>query len=60
MDKMRNKDNVITVRLSQEERDMVDMLKKAPHWLNISEYIRATIRHLYESKKKKDITKNED
>ena len=44
------KTSVITIRLSQDERKMVDILKGEPHWMNISEYIRATIRHIYESK----------
>ena len=45
-----NKISILTVRLGKEEKEMIDILKKAPHWINISEYIRATIRHLYESK----------
>ena len=47
------KTSVITVRLSYDERKMVDTLKGPPHFMNISEYIRATIRHIYESKTSK-------
>ena len=49
----KNKIAILTVRLGPEEKEMLDILKKAPHWINISEYIRATIRHLYESKMNK-------
>lgn len=49
----KNKNSILTVRLGPEEKAMLNVLKGAPHWMNISEYIRATIRHLYESKTNK-------
>lgn len=48
-----NKTFILTVRLRPEEKEMMDILKKAPHWINIAEYIRATIKHLYISKTNK-------
>ena len=48
-----NKSNILTVRLGEEEKQMLNILKGPPHWMNISEYIRATIRHIYESKTNK-------
>lgn len=49
----KNKNAILTVRLGPEEKQMLEVLKGAPHWMNVSEYIRATIRHLYESKTNK-------
>ena len=42
------------VRLTDEEKKMLDELKQSPHFINVAEYIRATIRHLYQSKVKKE------
>jgi Arc/MetJ-type ribon-helix-helix transcriptional regulator len=53
MSEEKNKSNMLTVRLGDEEKRMVDELKNGPHWMNISEYVRATIRHIYESKTNK-------
>ena len=41
---------VLTVRLGKEEEEMIKCLKSSPYFINMSEYIRATIRHFYESK----------
>lgn len=49
----KNKTAILTLRLGPEEKEMVDALKGPPHWMNVSEYLRATIRHLYESKQNK-------
>ena len=41
----------INVRLGEEESEMIEVLRKK-YYINISEYLRATIRHLYQSKTK--------
>lgn len=48
--KKETKTGLVSVRLSKEEDDMVKILKSHPHYINLAEYIRACIHHLYESK----------
>lgn len=47
---MENKPYILTIRLTNEEKEMINVLKGAPHWINISKYIKESIQHLYESK----------
>lgn len=48
-----NKSFILTVRLGKEEEDMVKSLKGHPYYVNMAEYLRATIRHLYDSRTNK-------
>lgn len=48
----------LTIRISKNEKKMIDVLRKK-YFINISEYVRASIKHLYESKVKPEIKKNE-
>ena len=41
---------LLTVRISAEESQMLKELKSGPYFVNISSYIRASIRHLYKQK----------
>jgi len=43
---------MLTVRLGKDEEDMVKYLKEV-HFINISEFVRSTIRQLYDSKNNK-------
>ena len=49
-----NRKEILAVRLSLEEKQMIDTLKGPPYWINIPQYVRDTLKHLYTSK----ITKN--
>lgn len=40
----------LSVSFSKRENDMVDRLRKAPHYTNMSEFIRECIRNLYKEK----------
>ena len=42
----------ITIRVSEEDKKMIQVLRKK-YFINISEYVRASIKHLYDSKTKK-------
>jgi len=42
----------ITIRVSNEDREMIEVLRKK-YFINISEYLRASIKHLYDAKIKK-------
>jgi len=42
----------LSVSFSQEEKDMVETLRKSPYYINMSEFIRECIRKLYEDKTK--------
>lgn len=44
----------IVVRVSEEEFKMAEELRVSPICINISEYIRASIRHLHKIKTKKE------
>jgi Arc/MetJ-type ribon-helix-helix transcriptional regulator len=41
---------ILTVRLGKEEEDMVSTLKGAPYFINMSEFIRESIRHFYDNR----------
>ena len=41
----------ITIRVSSEDKKMIEVLRKK-YFINISEYIRASIKHLYDQKTK--------
>ena len=47
-----NKTHLFTLRLDDSEKKMLDTLKSDPYWVNIAEYLRATIKQLYETKTK--------
>ena len=51
-----NRKEILAVRLSLEEKQMIDTLKGPPYWINIPQYVRDTLKHLYTSK----ITKNKE
>ena len=44
------KGKILTVRLGPEEEDMVETLKGAPYFLNMSKFMREAIRRFYESR----------
>ena len=44
----------LSVSFSQEEKDMVEILRKSPYYINMSEFIRESIRKLYVEKTKKE------
>jgi len=46
------KAKILTVRLGVDEEAMVEELKGYPYFVNISEFIRASIKHFHESKTK--------
>jgi hypothetical protein len=41
---------ILTVRLRAQEIDMVDTLKGSPYFINMSEFIRESIRHYYDNR----------
>ena len=44
---------MLTIRLSDKEKEMTDILRESPYCINISKYIRASIEHLYKVKTSK-------
>ena len=48
--KKKNKGRTINVRIDEEESEMVDTLRSSPHFVNLSEFLRASIRHYYKRK----------
>lgn len=44
---------LMTTRLGIEEWEMVKELKGRPHYVNIAQYIRDSIRHLYQTRTNK-------
>ena len=48
--KPKEKTRILTVRLGQQEITMVDKLKASPYFVNMSEFIRESIRHYYENR----------
>jgi len=46
----KSKNKVLQIRLDEEEQQMVMALKKSPHCLNMSQFIRSSIRHLHEKR----------
>ena len=51
--KGKKKSRHLTVRLGEEEIMMVDALKGSPYFVNVSEYVRASLRHLFEKRTSK-------
>jgi Arc/MetJ-type ribon-helix-helix transcriptional regulator len=47
---VKEKTKLLTVRVGSEEKDMIKALKGSPHFINISEYLRASIHHLYDKR----------
>lgn len=47
---VKEKTKLLTVRVGEEEKAMIKKLKGSPHFINISEYLRASIHHLYNKK----------
>lgn len=45
-----NKTRILTVRLGSQEIEMVDTLKGSPYFLNMSEFIRESIRRYYDNR----------
>jgi Arc/MetJ-type ribon-helix-helix transcriptional regulator len=50
---MANKEKIITLRVGDEEVKMLKDLKGHPFFINISEYLRACIKHLYKTRMSK-------
>jgi len=50
---MDNKEKIITFRVGDEEAQQLKELKGHPFYVNISEYLRACIRHLYKARMSK-------
>jgi len=46
----KEKTKILTVRLGQKEIDMVDALKGSPYFLNMSEFLRESIRLYYDKR----------
>ena len=46
----KDKTKILTVRLGQKEIDMVSTLKGSPYFVNMSEFVRESIRHYYDSR----------
>ena len=44
------KAKILTVRLGKEEEGMVSTLKGSPYFINMSEFIRESIRHYYDNR----------
>jgi len=45
-----DKTRILTIRLGQKEGDMVDALKSSPYFLNMSEFLRESIRRYYDKR----------
>ena len=45
-------------QISDIERQMIDELKNEPYFVNMSGYLRASIRHLHKKKTKQDLVAN--
>ncbi len=50
---MANKETIITLRVGEEEKKMIRDLKGHPFYVNISEYLRACIKHLHKTRMSK-------
>ena len=48
-----NKSFILTTRLGKDEEEMLRILKGHPYYINIAEYIRNSIKHLYEARTNK-------
>ena len=45
---------IITVRLNEEEEAMIDTLKGSPYFLNVSGFLRESIRRYYDNRVNKE------
>jgi len=43
----KKKNNTMILRLDNETKSMINTLKASPYFINISEYLRASIKHLF-------------
>jgi len=41
---------IITVRLNSEEEEMLNVLKGSPYFLNVSRFVRESVRKYYDSR----------
>ena len=41
---------MITLRVTLEEEEMLEVLRKPPYFINISDFLRASIRNIYKVK----------
>jgi len=57
---VKEKTKILTVRLGQQEIDMVSKLKASPYFVNMSEFLRESIRHYYDSRVSKAGRVNKD
>ena len=58
--KTKDKTKILTVRLGPEENEMLETLKGSPYFIKVSEFVRASIRHYYESRVSKSGRVNQD
>ena len=49
----KKKKKLLTVRVGEEELMMIEVLKQRPYHVNISDYVRSSIKRLYEVRTKK-------
>ena len=43
-----HREKIFTIRLSNEEWNMIQVLKSKPHYVNIANYVRDSLLHLYQ------------
>lgn len=48
--KAKEKTKILTVRLGAEEADMIETLKGSPYFINVSNFMRESIRRYYDSR----------
>ena len=44
------KNKMLTLRLTEKDVEMIQVLKSSPYYVNISEYLRNSLEHLYHSR----------
>ena len=49
-EEVKEKTKILTVRLGQQEIDMVSTLKASPYFINMSEFLRESIRRYYDKR----------
>ena len=52
-DVKKNKVRVLTLKLNEDEWQMVKTLKARPHYVNIAQYVRDSLLHLYQTRTNK-------
>ena len=52
--KIPKKNKLLTVRINKEDLKMINELKSRPHSINISDFVRASIKNLYKVRVSKE------